>query len=1035
MPGRIAAALLSAGLAIAGLSAAPRVLAAAAGQTAPGAAAPSTPQEKPDDVLVRAKQLYTEEGAKTALPVYERALALYQAAGDARGEAITLGLIGNCYKRFGELPKALDFLNRALAIKRGIGDRLEEGKTLSNIGLVYWEMGDYPTAIDHLTRSIAIGREVGDRQLEGAALNNLSLVYDELGDYKRSLEQYQRVLEIYRGTSFERGESDTLGNIGGVYLMLGQYREALRYYQQSLAISQRLKLKASESQDLGNLAHCYLGLGQVQQAIDHFDRALQLAREAGLQKEAADWLRGKASTLLRQGRYAAAIDAYDQALKVYEQAKLQRELIEALNDTGAVYERLGDAASAERNYRRAIELSRSIDHARGVTANLMALGGLEWRRKRLDEAGALYREALARAAASDDRASVAEARVALAFIGRNQGRLDDAASEAAEAVKISQAIGARPLEAEALTARASVARARTSFEESLGDDGAAAAIAKELGDPELSWRIAYGRAQTLEALGRNEEAVASYRQAVALIEDVRSQLREERFRASYLEDKYQVYVALVQLLLKLGRTQEAFMYAEKLRARSYLDLINRGQPPIRDEAQRQTELTLRERVRQLQHDIEEEHARPAKDQRRQALELFSAELIDAERAYQNFLSALTTSDPAYAVVRALSAPSSGDVERVLPADAALVEYVVAEDGVSIFVIRSTGIQAKTVAIRSIDLSARVELLRDLIVRGSGSDWQAPAASLRQSLVAPIENEGWLAGIQHLYIVPHAVLHYVPFAVLPRGKENGARLMVSDYVIAYLPAAAALVYANGDGERAASVLAMAPTQPGLQFTRQEATAVAGLFPKDRLLLVGNRATETVFKSSAGRYEVLHLATHGYFNKFNPLLSGLELEPDAREDGRLEVHEILGLKLSARLVVLSACDTALGGGYFAEVPAGDDIVGLTRAFLFAGSPSVVASLWAVNDQSTMQLMGAFYGQLLGTNGVKADAARSLPGLPALSGGTGSRVEGSAVEGSPADRATALADAQRALLTRGGRYAHPYFWGAFVLVGQMK
>jgi tetratricopeptide (TPR) repeat protein len=255
---------------------------AAAAAPGPFAAAPrSTRQEKPDDVLARAKQLYAEEGPKPSLPVFERALALYQSSGDRRGEAITLGLIGNCHKRFGDFPKALDFLGRALALKREIGDRLEEGKTLSNLGLVYWEMGDYPTAIDHLTRSIAVGREVDDRQLEGAALNNLSLVYDELGDYKRSLEQYQRVLEIYRGTSFERGESDTLGNIGGVYLLLGQYREALRYYQQSLAISERLKLKASASQDLGNLALCYRGLGQIPQAIDHFDRALPGRGDAG----------------------------------------------------------------------------------------------------------------------------------------------------------------------------------------------------------------------------------------------------------------------------------------------------------------------------------------------------------------------------------------------------------------------------------------------------------------------------------------------------------------------------------------------------------------------------------------------------------------------------------------------------------------------------------------------------------------------------------------------------------------------------------
>ena len=693
------------------------------------AAAATVRQEKPDEVLARAKQLYAEEGPKTSLPVFERALALYQAAGDRRGEAVTLGLIGNCHKRFGDFPKALDYLGRALALKRETGDRLEEGKTLSHLGLVYWEMSEYPAAIDHLTRSIAIGRETGDRQLEGSALNNLSLVYDELGDYRRSLEQYQRVLEIYRGTNFERGESDTLGNIGGVYLLLGQYREALRYYQQSLSISERLKLKTSASQDLGNLSLCYTGLGQFPQAIDHFDRALQLAREAGLKKEEADWLKGKASVLVRLGRYSAAMDGYDQALSTYQEAKLQQELIEALNDKGFLYERLGDAASAEQSFRRALELSRAINHPRGVTLNLMALGGLEWRRKRLEEASALYQDALARASQADDRASAAEIQVALAFIGRDQGQLDEGAAAAAQAVKAAQAIGARPLEAEALAARAAVAREKRLFDESLRDAVAAANISRTLRDPELAWRIAYSQGQTLEALRRSDDAVASYKQAIGNIEDIRSQLREERYRASYLEDKYQVYVALVQLLLKLGRTQEAFTYAEKLRARNYLDLINRGLPPIRNESERQTELTLRERVRQLEHAIEQENAKPAQEQRRQALELFSAELIDAERAYQNFLGTLAGSDPAYAAVRALTAPSGEDVQQRLPGDTALIEYLVAEDSVSIFVIRAGDIQAKTVAIRSIDLSARVELLRDLILREAGSDWQVPAASL------------------------------------------------------------------------------------------------------------------------------------------------------------------------------------------------------------------------------------------------------------------------------------------------------------------
>src|SRR4029077_13082906 len=162
---------------------------------------------------------------------------------------------------------------------------------------------------------------------------------------------------------------------------------------------------------------------------------------------------------------------------------------------------------------------------------------------------------------------------------------------------------------------------------------------------------------------------------------------------------------------------------------------------------------------------------------------------------------------------------------------------------------------------------------------------------------------------------------------------------------------------------------------------------------------SQATESSFKRLAGQYDVIHLPTHGYFNKMNPLLSGVTLEPDAQEDGRLEVHEILGLRLKAKLVTLSACDTALGSGYFAEVPAGDDLIGLTRAFLFAGTPSVLASLWEVNDRSAGILMHSFYGHL------RDD-----------------------------DKAAALAKAQREMRARV-LYRHPYYWGAFTLVGQMN
>jgi CHAT domain-containing protein/Flp pilus assembly protein TadD len=966
---------------------------------APQLSSTSAKTQTAGDVLAHAKQIYSEEGARLALPGFEKALAMFRQDGDKKGEAITIGLIGNCYKKFGEYQKALDYLQRALAMKRELGDRVEEGKTLSHLGLLYWEMSQYPQAIEHFNKAIATGHELGERILEASARNNLGLVYDELGDYRRSLDEYNRALELYKGTDFERGTSDTIGNIGGKHLLLGEYAAALRYYQQSLAIDERLNLKPGISLDLQDIGLSFTGMGRLTDALQSFDQSIKIASEAGLKKEEADSRKGKGSALLQIGKYDEARDQYRQALQVYEQAGLKQQLIEGLSDLGNLEVRLGDVASAEKNFRRALDLSRAINHPRGITYNLISLGDLEWRRKRYNEAAALYRDALARATEANDQSAKASAHLQLALTYRDLKRFEAAATEVKPALEIARATQARPLEAAALYVQGEVSRALGRQDEALKQFAAGEEIVRQTADPELSWRLLFARGQALETLNRNQEALTAYQDAVKTIELVRSGLREERFRAGYLEDKYQVYVALVELLLKLGHADEAFVFAEKLRARSYLDMLSRGQAPIRNQNQRQTETSLQNRIRELQRQLETESAKPKPDQRRQALDLFSKELGDAERDYENFLDDLRRTDPAYAAVRALTVPSGKEVEQRLPPNTALIEYVIGEQNLVIFVLTTDGLRAKTVAVRSEDLEARVDTLRDLLLHKNTNEWELPAAGLYRILIGPIEEAGWLKGIKQLYIIPHAILHYVPFAVLKKNADGRSRFLIDDYVPAYLPAAATLVYADKPARSGNSVLAMAPSSTRLQFTQKESQSVSDLFPRQHMLLVGSRATESSFKRLADRYDVIHLATHGYFNKLNPLLSGIVLEPDAQNDGRLNVHEILELKLNAELVTLSACDTALGSGYFAEVPAGDDLVGLTRAFLFAGSPSVLASLWEVNDRSAVQLMHSFYSQLR-----------------------------------DGDKANALAKAQREMRARGG-YRHPYYWGAFTLVGRMN
>jgi CHAT domain-containing protein len=164
-----------------------------------------------------------------------------------------------------------------------------------------------------------------------------------------------------------------------------------------------------------------------------------------------------------------------------------------------------------------------------------------------------------------------------------------------------------------------------------------------------------------------------------------------------------------------------------------------------------------------------------------------------------------------------------------------------------------------------------------------------------------------------------------------------------------------------------------------------------------VLTNGSATEQVFRTTVQRYGIVHLATYGVLNQHNPLFSFVELNRGGDSDGRLEVHEVFGLSLNARLLVLSACQTALASGAVSDVPAGDDWVGLVRAFLGAGAENVIATLWAVEDRSTARLMERMYRRLRAGN---AEVA-------------------------------ALSQAQRETLrnpaTRG-----PFHWAGFVLVG---
>jgi CHAT domain-containing protein len=333
----------------------------------------------------------------------------------------------------------------------------------------------------------------------------------------------------------------------------------------------------------------------------------------------------------------------------------------------------------------------------------------------------------------------------------------------------------------------------------------------------------------------------------------------------------------------------------------------------------------------------------------------------------------------------------------LAPDEALLEYLVGDSASVVFVVTSDTVAAIELGVARHELATPVDFSRSVLtrpVRGSTSGWRAPLRRLYRYLIEPVEASGLLVGKHGLLIAPHAELHYAPFAALLGPREY----LIQRYRLSYTPSASVWLRLHDRAPPVgSSVLALAPRADVLPGSAAEVAAIGRLYGTDARVLVGAHASKRALRDAAAGSSIIHFATYGVLNKDNPLFSFVELSPQGGDDGRLEVHEVFGLQLRARLVVLSACQTALGAGALADVPAGDDWVGLVQAFLFAGASNVMATLWPVQDRAAADVMTRFYGAL--------------------------------AAGQP--EAEALALAQRATL-RNPATANPFYWAGFTLSG---
>ncbi len=497
--------------------------------------------------------------------------------------------------------------------------------------------------------------------------------------------------------------------------------------------------------------------------------------------------------------------------------------------------------------------------------------------------------------------------------------------------------------------------------------------------------------------GNLPEAENHLRKSVAAIEDLRSQLQSEEHREAFVEGKMGAYGNLIGVLFDQRKFAQAFEMSERARARAFLDLLgNRvSLSKGRSAALVAEEKALQERIAQLKasqalQDSEEDGPEEAPPPAQSALQ---REVDLAREAYGAFLSRVRAESREQASLMTVEPLTLPEVRALLGPETALVEYFVEGGRTLLWIVRRDTFRAVRLRIGEAELTRRVSEFRDLIAsRGRREDLRHAAHDLCQTLLAPAFPAGLPA---ELIVVPHRVLHYLPFQALMPTPD---RYLLQDSLVYYLSSASLMQFTREKQSTTPSA-ALAVGNPdlddptlNLRYAEREVREVERLFP-GATVLVRRDATKGRMRRQLDEASLIHLATHADLEVDDPLGSALLLRPERDDTGRLEVQEIFGLDLQASLVILSACDTSLG-----KLTDGDEIVGLTRAFIYAGTPSVISTLWQVDDRASYELMRAFY-QNLRAGQTKGEALRQ---------------------------------AQLATLER---YPHPYYWAAYQLTGEAR
>jgi CHAT domain-containing protein/Tfp pilus assembly protein PilF len=979
--------------------------------------------------ILRLSSSVTPEGAIQAIKKSKEAFAIYKAMNLKVGMAASLFACGGAYYFLGQHREALSAFLEASDYSKGSSlDSMLRPLLEASIGAVYWSLGETGKALETLERALPLIRNQNNPSILAQTLKALGEIHVETGRKRKALEYLKEACALYRqlnnwqfeilesvlisaldsslGMSTEAFETARLaidrakekgdpaweaqGHIamGAAYAAIGNSAAAITEYNVALQafVAQHNQDDASlEAMTLNNLGLLYAARGEFDPALDYFTRSLRMSRSNNDRKSVGYALNNIGTIYYRRGEPLKALRHFEDALDIAHRISDKRLKASVLTNMADAYFLINRREYAVRVLRENAEIFRQIEEPVHESEALISLADAYATMGRFQEALDVLNPLLESRRLAEDPSRQGYIHRELGVIVSLAGDSGKAAAHYAEALSKLEAAGDEVGQVELYAVMGTLAASGADYQTAEQMLTRGLARARTAGLRLNESLILTALASVNEKQGRPSEAETFYDQAIAVGESLRSSARIEELKSGVGDISAPLMSPAILLKIKLGKGPDAFALTEKARARTFLDQLNTAHIDFLKGANPglvEQEQSLRFGMQALEKKLREERRNNPSSE---AVISMAASLKQQGEAYASLLIRLKASNPDYAELGSYSPASVDEIQRLLGPRTTLVSYFVTAEKLLVFVVTSDGLQTVEVPVKEAELRAAIDWFRDF-----ASLRDAKPGSLNQLeawLIEPIRRYIKTADV---IIVPHGVLHYVPFAALTNGRE----FFGDAHAISYLPSASVLQSLRRRGlSNRTGVLALAQSRadglPVLRYADKEAAGVASLYHSEALLT--GSATRAAFLKRAGTSSVVHIAAHTELNGDSPLFSRIALTPGKDDSGAIEVREIYGMDLAGtNLVVLSACQTQLG-----ERSKGDDVVGLNRAFIYAGASSVLASLWTVDDEATSILMKAFYANL-------------KQGL---------------------SKAAALQAAQA--VTRK-RYLHPYYWAAFVLTG---